>query len=204
MPYGLNHSIQDRSIPMVEEGVTYELSATLTPVVPIRSIPVTALSSVDFTNGCTIEIDVKDDIYSYFKIPCIQNSITTTTASSSSQDDSYGKLVMLLHHSDDPELRNLLVHEQLVAYYNNNLDHLIDECKVDMRSGSTIYTSDTYHDRIDPDVGLRKNHHDHNNKHKTSALSETIPTIYLSPDVAYPTQQCYLQKVYMSILMTPL
>jgi hypothetical protein len=196
VPYGLNHSIQDKSsIPVVENGVTYDLSVTLSPVIPILSIPISAQSSLDFTrgttltNGSTIDVTVTTDQYSYFKIPSIQNKITASTSHDDDDDDSYGKVVLLLHHSDDPEVRNLLVHEQLIAYYNSNLDRLIDECEVDLRSGSTIYTSDAYHDRTV--VSETQQHH----LLRTSTLSEMIPTIYLSPDVAYPNKQCFLQKV---------
>ena len=199
VPYGLNHSIQDKSsIPVVEDGVTYDLSVTLSPVIPILSIPISAQSSLDFTrgttltNGSTIDVTVTADQYSYFKIPSIQNKIS---ASTSHDDDSYGKVVLLLHHSDDPEVRNLLVHEQLIAYYNSHLDRLIDECQVDLRSGSTIYTSDAYHDSIV--VSGTQQHH----LLRTSTLSEMIPTIYLSPDVAYPTKQCFLQKVRTVFLL---
>ena len=199
VPYGLNHSIQDKSsIPVVEDGVTYDLSVTLSPVIPILSIPISAQSSLDFTrgttltNGSTIDVTVTTDQYSYFKIPSIQNKIA---ASTSHDDDSYGKVVLLLHHSDDPEVRNLLVHEQLIAYYNSHLDRLIDECQVDLRSGSTIYTSDAYHDSIV--VSGTQRHH----LLRTSTLSEMIPTIYLSPDVAYPSKQCFLQKVRTVFLL---
>jgi hypothetical protein len=199
VPYGLNHSIQDKSsIPVVEDGVAYDLSVTLSPVIPILSIPISAQSSLDFTrgttltNGSTIDVTVTTDQYSYFKIPYIQNKIS---ASTSHDDDSYGKVVLLLHHSDDPEVRNLLVHEQLIAYYNSHLDRLIDECQVDQRSGSTIYTSDAYHDSIV--VSGTQQHH----LLRTSTLSEMIPTIYLSPDVAYPTKQCFLQKVRIVFLL---
>ena len=197
VPYGLNHSIQDKSsIPVVEDGITYDLSVTLSPVVSILSIPISAQSSLDFTrgttvtNGSTIDVTVSTEQYLFFKIPSIQNKI----AASRDDNDSYGKVILLLHHSDDPEVRNLLVHEQLIAYYNSNLHRLIDECKVDLRSGSTIYTSDAYHDRTN-DGGIQ--HH----LLKTSTLSEMIPTIYLSPDVAYPTKQCFLQKVPIVSLM---